>query len=168
MKPESMKKTILHGVTLVLGVLVLGFLALPYFAGKEIQGLGSVPSQTGYDLLDFSNVTSDSPVFSAVSTLLLVIAACVVVLSAILALLNDFNLIKNETFKKVVNLTLLVSAVLVTIFAILNMIACPTYISDQVGMDTKFTAGWAGLVLNLVCGLGATAAVVLARDKKQN
>lgn len=166
MKPESMKKTILHGVTLVLGVLVLGFLALPYFAGKTIEGAGSIPSQTGYDLLDFSNVTETSPVFSAVSTLLLVIAACVVVLSAILALLNDFNLIKNETFKKVVNWALLASAVLMTIFAILNMIACPTYISDQ-GIDMFYTAGWAGLVLNLICGLGATASVVLARDKKQ-
>lgn len=163
-RPENLTKTILHGLTAVFGVLILGFLALPYLAVKAVSALG-IPAmtKTGYDFLDFStpNPTSDQT-FCAVVMLLLVLFACVLIVSAVLSLLCDFGIISNEKFAKVVKWLSIVTAVIVFALAVLNIVACTNLASATnkpfaAANISPASASIVGLVLNLLCAGGATA-----------
>lgn len=172
-KPENLTKTILHALSAVFGALILGFLALPYIAIKAVQALG-VPAmnKTGYDFLDFStpNPTSEQT-FCAVVVLLLVIFACVLIVSSILTLLCDFGIIKNEKVSKIMKLLSLISAVVVLVLTVLNFVACSNLVSAtnkpfQVAKLSPASMGTIGLVLNLICGAGATASSAYNNFKK--
>ena len=172
-RPENLTKIILHGLTAAFGILILGFLALPYLAVEAVAALG-IPamSKTGYDFLDFStpNPTSEQT-FCAVVVLLLVIFACILIVSAILSLLSDFGVVVNEKFAKVVKWLSLVSAVIVFVLAVLNIVACTNLVSATNKPFSAFnaspaSASIAGLVLNLLCAGGATACTLYSTIRK--
>lgn len=173
-KPENLTKTILHGLTAVFGVLILGFLALPFISIDAVAAMGMpASSKVGYDFLDFStpNPTSEE-IFCAVVTLLLVIFACVLIVSAILSLLGDFGIISNEKFAKATKWLNVISALIVLVLTVLSFVACTNLVSSLnenykqlLKVELVHTA-FAGLALNLICGAGASACALYNTFKK--
>lgn len=172
-KPNNLTKTILHCAIAVCGVLVLAFLALHFINVEAVSAAGMGAShKIGYDFLDFSNPNPTSnEVFVAVVTLLLVIFACILTISAVLAILGDFGVISNQTFTKVVKWLVVASAVAVLLLTVLHFVACSNIVSDNnaplkvLGISPVKLAP-AGLVLNLLCGAGATASALFVALKK--
>ena len=172
-KPNNLTKTILHCATALLGVLILGFLALPFISVEAVPAIMMPESQkVGYDFLDFStpNPTSNQ-VFIAVTTLLVVIFACLLIVSAILALLGDFGVISNEKCAKIVNWLTVALACAVLVLTVLHFVATSNIVSDNNKQFALFQLepvklALAGLVLNLICGAGATACALYNAIKK--
>lgn len=95
-KPANLVKTILHGAIGLFGVLILGFMGLPY-----MSAMGE--SQIYYDILDFSTPNpTTKQTFACIVVLLLVIFACIMIVASVLALLGDFGVVSNEVYAKVV------------------------------------------------------------------
>lgn len=175
-KPANLVKTILHGAIGLLGVLILGFLGLPY-----ISALGE--TKNAYDILDFSTPNpTTKQTFACVVVLLLVIFACLMIVASVLALLGDFGVVSNEVYAKVVKWVLFASVLAVLVLTILNIVACTGVVAEtnetidqlnqyyaslgQPVVLPKATSGIAGMVLNILCGAGATACVSYSTFKK--
>ncbi len=184
-KPANLVKTILHGVIGVLGVLILGFLGLPFVTMEGYTVMGqSVPAmkQTGYDILKSNNPEpTTKEVFLYVVVLLLVIFACLMIVASILALLDDFGVIANEVYTKAVKWALFASVLAVLVLTVLSVVACTSVVAetnDALKLQNKqLTAlgmaaipyaktGLAALILNIICGAGATACVGYSTFKK--
>ncbi|MGN1200779.1 MAG: hypothetical protein ACI4R8_00745 [Candidatus Caccovivens sp.] len=162
----NVMKLVWDGLTLVLGGLLLGLIALPhwalYVAGNMVDGA----NVSGYDLIDFGE-GSDAGV--AVVLLLLVVFASVLVLGAILKLLADLKVVKNSTFAKVANWVMLVSALAVAVLAIVNIITVSVYcgnnstiIADKV---SGAVASWGTLIVNGILGVGTVVTSMLSVRK---
>ncbi len=185
-KPTNLVKTILHGAIGLLGVLILGFLGLPYItqAAYSIPAMGvdaPATSMTGYDVLDSNNPNpTTKETFLYVVVLLLVIFACLMIVASVLALLEDFGVVSNAVYGKVVKWALFASVLTVLVLTVLNIVACTGVVAEKNElvdtMNGQLTAlgitvpyvktGLAALVLNVICGAGATTCVGLATFKR--
>ncbi len=183
-RPENLTKTILHAVIGALGVLILGFLGLPYVTQAAYSIMGTenpALKSSGYDVLDSNNPDPTAKeTFLYVAVLLLVIFACIMIVSAVLALLDDFGVVSNEMYSKVVKWVLFASALAVLVLTILNIVACTGVVAEKNELvDTTnkqlssygvsipaVKTGLISLILNLICGAGATACAAYNTFKK--
>lgn len=155
-------------LTMVLGAVILGFVALPHIKAEVstsiLGGASEATTTSGYSLISFEE---GADVGMAVVLLLLVIFASLLIVSAILKLLCDLKVIKNITFLKVAKLLMLVCAAAVAVLAIVNIITVSTYCSSVGGDLIKVGtyAVWATLIVNAIIGVGSLITSALAVRK---
>ena len=136
------KSLVLNSVVAVLAVLMLSFMACDY---------------AGIDAFYFLNfLESGVPaeyVALAVFTLLFLLAVCLLIVTAVLRVLVDCKVIKNEKFAKAMKVASLVLTVLALAFAVVVMI-CLLVIGASLG--------WA-MIVSLVLAVAALVLVILNR-----
>ena len=170
-RPENLTKTILHAVIGALGVLILGFLGLPYVTQAAYSIMGTenpALKSSGYDVLDSNNPDPTAKeTFLYVAVLLLVIFACIMIVSAVLALLDDFGVVSNEMYSKVVKWVLFASALAVLVLTILNIVDTMNKQHASYGVVIPAVkTGLISLILEMICGAGATACAAYNTFKK--
>ena len=164
------RNAILHGVTALCSALVFAFFALPYL-GTNLD-LPVDTSISGYKFLDtFLHMegSNTTVTFGVVIGLIFLIVAGLTLVSAVLALLCDFEVITNEQVANVVRWATLVLAVLLAVVAVLNLIACALVAAEMnrlAGNVSIYVAGWALTVITTVLGLGACGTTAYAHFKK--
>ncbi len=192
-------KTILHGVTAIFSALVFAFFALPFYSttmtvaeGYEsyLPNFGLTSGTTkvnGYDfIIDSlkSTESSSTGAFAVIMALITLIVAGLAFVMAVVALLNDFEVIKNEKVEKVIDCAFFAVVVVFALVCILNLVGNVVLFNNDVlsnveeansvlalySIDGSMTAsaGWALSILTLVCGLGAVATTSYAKFKKEN
>lgn len=154
-------------LTLLLGGLLLGFVALPHIKGEvssSIIGASGSTMTSGYSLINFDEGAN---VGVAVVLLLLVIFASLMVLCAVVSLLCDFKIIKNAMLIKVSKWMMLVLAGCITILAIVNMITVSNACSSAGGELIKAGtyAIWGTLVVNAIISLASVFTSALSLKK---
>ena len=190
------RNTILHGIGALLSVLVYAFFALPYYTVKVspdsiVEGAKTagvpVGSTSGYNFLKTAlKQTSGSATstFATVMALLTLIVAGITFCACVVALLNDFEVIKNEKAVKVTNIILLVSSILLSLCCILNLIGNACFESGDLqdrlagakmllaslGGTLTTSAGWALTVITSLLAFGtcATSCIKSFKNKKEN
>lgn len=188
-------KTILHGVTAIFSALVFAFFALPFYSttvtvaeGYESYlptfGLTSGTTKVnGYDfIIDSlkSTESSSTGAFAVIMALITLIVAGLAFVMAVVALLNDFEVIKNEKVVKVLDWAVFAVIVVFALSCILNLVGnlvlvandvqdgvdLLNYILESYGATATSSAGWALTILTLICGLGAVGTTSYAKFKK--
>lgn len=154
-------------ITLILGGAILGFLALPYLkSSATFAGSTTTSTVSGYELINFSDGYETGV---AVVLLLLTIFASLLIFASILKLLADLKVVKDATFKKVANLSFVLSALAVAVLVITSIIIVPvSYTGNDLSFGSssvKWGAGWAALVINTLVGCGVFITSVLATRK---
>lgn len=176
------RNTILHGVGALLSVLIYAFFALPYYtikispkeivAGAQNAGVPS-GSTNGYDFLKNALKQSGGAVatFATVMALITLIVAGITLLACVVALLNDFQVIKNEKAVKIINIALIVSSILLSLCCILNLISNACFVNGDLqdklaGANALLTslngslstsAGWALTIITTLLAFGTCA-----------
>ncbi len=151
-------------LTIALGGLLLGFLALPHIS---VQLLGSELSSTnGYSLIDFSD-GADTGV--AIVLLLLVIFLCLMVLGAIIQMLCGLGVFQSESVAKFAKFVMTISALAVAVLAIVNIITVASSCNAEEGLVsgelTGTVAVWATLIINAVIGVCAFVSSLFSAKK---
>lgn len=167
---KNAKNVILNSLSLVLGVLILVFLAMPHY----VLDL-TVTSQTanGYDLLNFEG--SSLSIFIDVSLLFMIIFASLLILASIGGLLSNFGVVRGKTFAKASRMIALVSSILLALFAMFALAgigydaatATKFNIGDQVfdvGEIIPLSAGW-GVIVNFILALAILVCEVFNKMK---
>lgn len=150
---KSTKKLGLDLLLLILSAGTFGLLALPYVKYEVSSVLGSTQSTTsGYELLNFE---ANSGVATVI--LLLIIFASLLILMCVLKMLVDCGVVKNSMAGKIASFGTVCVAFAVLVMTIVNIIVIPSSCSAG-GFGSYFSAGsyagWLGLILTLVLGLG--------------
>lgn len=163
-KQNNLLKWIMNIATVVLTVLLIGFIALPHIEGFLLGE--SVGTQSGYDCISFGD---GDPKGVATVLLLLVIFACLLALTAILKILADTGVVKSAKFAKVVNIVLVVLSVITAILAIVNIITVATYCNDNyaavAGKDNGLVACFGTLIVNAIIACVTIATSVVSIKK---
>lgn len=161
-------KVLWNGLTVVLGALLLAFIALPHVKLEVSTGLlggaSEAESYSGYSLISFQD-GYDTGV--AVVLLLLVIFASLLVLSAVVKTLCDAKVIKNATVLKVASWATMLLSVVVAVLAIVNIITISSFCSS---VENKlFSAGkyamWGSLIVNAIIAVATVPTSVLSLKK---
>ena len=142
------KSLIMNSVVGVLSVLMIVFLACNYAEGA-----------TGFNILDFLQMANYLPaeyVVLAVANLFFLIVACLLVVVAVLNVLADCNVIKNEKFVKAMNVTKLVLTIVAVAFALVTMICL---------LVIGVALGWA-MIINLILAVAALVVVIVNKFVK--
>ncbi len=186
------RNTILHGVSALLSVLIYAFFALPFYsvnvlpeAAVESAKNAGVPigSTNGYDFLKTALKQTSGTATSTFATamaLITLIVAGITFLACVFALLNDFEVIKNEKVVKIANLVVLVSTVLLSLSCILNLIGNACFVSGDLNdrlapvntmlaslnASLSITAGWALTIITSLLALGSCASSCVEQFKK--
>lgn len=165
---KSSFKLIMDLVTILLGGLLLGFVALPhvsYEASSGIIGGGVSTSSSGYDLINFEEGANTGV---AVVLLLIVIFASLLVLFGLLKLLTDSGTVKSSVASKVMNFGLVICALALTALVIANIFTVSNACSAVDG-GSFFQAGsyavWATLIVNAILGVGSLVTSLFAWKK---
>lgn len=153
---KNMIKILMDFLTLCLGAVVLGFVALPHisFAVSSVIGKGNATT-SGFELISFEKGDNISV---AVVLLLLVIFASMLIAFALLKMLVDGGVIKNKTISKVASFGMIVSALWVAGFAVANCITIPVACADKsfnLGnlVSTGIYAVWGSIIVNAILGI---------------
>ncbi len=140
---KDVKTTIMHAISLVVGVLSYVFLSQPYLA----------PVSNGYDIIDgLFNSTGGTAASTmmALSTFFISIVAGLLIISSIYGLLVSFNVVKNDKLTKIFKIVDLVLASLLAVFGMITLISTSAYISDvagdMAGLGITLSIGWAEIV----------------------
>ena len=146
---KNAKNVILNSLSLVLGVLILVFLAMPHYTIDLVLTSENI---AGYDLLSFEG--SSINVFIDVSLLFMIIFACILILSSICALLANFGVIKGKTFAKATRFVSLISSIILALFALFALAGIGYNAANPVGdVDISdvnpMSAGW-GVIVNFI------------------
>ena len=146
---KNAKNVILNSLSLVLGVLILVFLAMPHYTIDLVLTSENI---AGYDLLSFDG--SSISVFIDVSLLFMIIFACILILSSICALLANFGVVKGKTVVKSIRFVSVVSAILLALFALFALAGIGYNAANPVGdVDISdvnpMAAGW-GVIVNFI------------------
>lgn len=150
-------KVLLDFVTLVLGGLILGFIALPHLKAETGVVIGTVTNNySGFSLINFDG--NDKSV--AIVLLLLTIFASLLILFAFLKLLVDAKVIKNSAFAKFTSFALGLTALAVLALEIANCITIPIAVEDSsfsLGgvISSGIYAVWATIIINAILSLGS-------------
>lgn len=157
---------------IVSGALVLGLLALPFLMLKGVD-IGGVVSTSNtslgscYDLITATDVSNSALLASQIFLILVLAAACAVVLLGIVDLIGAF------TGKKAFNVTFIsrMVSVLFVAFAVAAFISIVAYVA-QSGIDITETSGFdiyqigTGYIMALVFSVVALLASFVAKTKK--
>ncbi len=178
-------KTILHGITALCSALVFAFFALPWYSitvtPEAFAEYGS--SYNGYTFLKEALQSTDSTstcAFATFMALITLIVAGLAFVMAVVALLADFEVIKNEKVVKVLDWAVFAVIVVFALSCILNLVGnlvlvandvqdgvdLLNYILESYGATATSSAGWALTILTLICGLGAVGTTSYAKFKK--
>ena len=147
---KNLRSVLMNAALAVLAVLVVVFASQPYLT---FSIMGFSVSGSGFDMIDFSGTTKNS--LLAVAVLLTVIAAGLLFVAAVLNILVDCGVVKNEKFAKVARLLNVVTAVVTALFAVFALIMTIVNAKDA-GMKT----GWAAIV-NVVLAVLAPVVVLV-------
>ena len=153
-------KAVVMNVVLVL-VSVLGFV---FMSQAYMTALGS--TGVGYEFVDMK-VSGMGSNFSLVkaSVFINIIVLSLVAVVAIVNLLVNFNVIKNDKLAKVLNLVNVVLTVLFVVSAVLALVGMNGIVADSMGFGKLGWAVIANLVLAVVGAIVAVANLVLNRKK---
>ena len=163
---KSALKLIMDFVTLILGGLVLAFLALPHVNTKASSGfLGGEISKTtsGYSLISFEEGANTGV---SVVLLLIIIVASLLVLASLVKILADTGVVK--TTSKTVGIVMAVFALALTALLIANIFtvsgAC-----NMGGFGDLFQAGTepvlATLIVNAIIGFASLVTSLVSIKK---
>ncbi len=187
-------KTILHGITALCSALVFVFFALPYYTTtttiaeeyKIVAGeYGLVSGTTSYNGYDFISNAFQNPestatgVFGVIIALITLIVAGIAFITAVVAILGDTGVIKNERVVSVVEWIAFAVMVVLAIACVLNLVGNFVVFGNDVqnkvdsvnglGIATmSASAGYTLSILTLICGLGAIGTTTFAKFKKEN
>lgn len=164
----NVMKLVWDALTLALGGLLLGFIALPHAMSEgTLFGHTTTTTVSGYELINFGD-GYDTGV--AVVLLLLTIFASLMVLGAIMKLLADLRVVNNNTFAKVATWMMLLCALAVAVLAIVNIITVSTaYTGDSLTIGSLASANWGAswgtLIVNGILGVGSLVTGLLSARK---
>lgn len=165
---KNMFKILMDMLTLALGAIVLGFVALPHINISVSSALGGASrSSSGFDLISFEEGAN---IGVSIVLLLLVIFASLLIAFSVLKILTDSKVVKNSTVAKVASFGLIVLSLLVAGFAIANCITIPVACADKsfnVGnvLSSGVYAVWGAIIVNAVLGIGSFVASVFTLKK---
>ena len=157
---KNVKSLLVNGAIALVGVLVLVFLSQAYLsvAGNSIG--------SGYDMMEIYSGALARYIVLALANIFLCVVACLIVVAAVLSMLADCGVIKNEKFAKVVGSSKLVLTILAVVFAVLSLVML--IVINEKDMYGMASMGWA-LIVNLVLvvlGLAVAVAGKLLNKKK--
>lgn len=151
---KNLKKIIIDVIMLICPILLYVFMSQSYVVGNvSILGQSTQGSlASGFDLINFEG--NDAATFNAVCLLLTCIFAGILMLSALVSLLADFKIIKNNMVVKAVSILKFISIVVIFITTIASLIYVASEYSKQVGVEgANISAGadWA-VIVNMILG----------------
>lgn len=171
------KNAIFHGLTALCSGLVYAFFALPFVTvTTEVASKSSSETTSGYKFLEQVLKATESGTnnakFATYMALIMLIVAGIVFLCSVVALLCDFEVIKNDLVAKIANWAVFATSVLLVIFAVLTMISNAIYVSKDIqanfdamnkvsetlgGAGAKMTAsaGWLMTIISTLLGIGS-------------
>lgn len=143
-------------LTIVLGGLLLGFMALPH---QKLLVFGEeASSATGYQLITFEEGTNTG---IAIVLLLITIFAALMVLGGFMKVLADASLVKSKLFAKVAKFVMLISALATLVLLIVSMILIASASDGAPDKLTNKVSGWVAVWMTLIVNacLGGVAFV---------
>ncbi len=150
--------TIMNGAAIVLSVLLFVFLSQPHITrDMSITTLNT----TGYDMIEHYVEGNSNQVMIAVSLIFISILAAVIILCAILNILVNMGLIKNNKVGRIINLINIVSSIVMFVFALIAIILVGVEVSDANQLAEISSVGW-GLILNFIISFAMMIITYLA------
>lgn len=145
----KLRSVLMNTAVALFAVLLLVFTSQAFMSYSV---MGFTISRSGYDCINFSGTTKTS--LMAVAILLTVLAACLLFVAAVLNILVDCGVVKNEKFAKVARLLNVVLAVVTAVFAVFALVMTIVNVKDTGIMKT----GW-GVIANVVLAVLAPVVV---------
>ena len=143
---KNIKSILTNSISIIIGILIYVFLSQNFFSySVNIAGAPTTGTQTGYQLIRQLFEGGDSTMTSTcmvVSLFIISILAGLVIICSIYNLLTNLNVIKvnNEKLNKGINITHIVLASLVAIFAIIAISCTAGYLNNGLDMSIATTA----------------------------
>ncbi len=143
---KNIKSILTNSISIIIGILIYVFLSQNFFSySVNIAGAPTTGTQTGYQLIRQLFEGGDSTMTSTcmvVSLFIISILAGLVIICSIYNLLTNLNVIKvnNEKLNKGFNVTNIVLASLVAIFAIVAISCTAGYLNNGLDMSIATTA----------------------------
>lgn len=143
---KNIKSILTNSISIIIGILIYVFLSQNFFSySVNVAGTPTTGAQTGYQLIRQLFEGGDSTMTSTcmvVSLFIISIFAGLVIICSIYNLLTNLNVIKinNEKLNKGINITNIVLASLVAIFAIIAISCTAGYLNNGLDMSIATTA----------------------------
>ena len=143
---KNIKSILTNSISIIIGILIYVFLSQNFFSySVNVAGTSTTGAQTGYQLIRQLFEGGDSTMTSTcmvVSLFIISIFAGLVIICSIYNLLTNLNVIKinNEKLNKGINITNIVLAGLVAIFAIIAISCTAGYLNNGLDMSIATTA----------------------------
>lgn len=143
---KNIKSILTNSISIIIGILIYVFLSQNFFSySVNVAGTPTTGAQTGYQLIRQLFEGGDSTMTSTcmvVSLFIISILAGLVIICSIYNLLTNLNVIKvnNEKLNKGFNVTNIVLASLVAIFAIVAISCTAGYLNNGLDMSIATTA----------------------------
>ena len=143
---KNIKSILTNSISIIIGILIYVFLSQNFFSySVNVAGTPTTGAQTGYQLIRQLFEGGDSTMTSTcmvVSLFIISIFAGLVIICSIYNLLTNLNVIKinNEKLNKGINITNIVLAGLVAIFAIIAISCTAGYLNNGLDMSIATTA----------------------------
>ena len=143
---KNIKSILTNSISIIIGILIYVFLSQNFFSySVNVAGTPTTGAQTGYQLIRQLFEGGDSTMTSTcmvVSLFIISIFAGLVIICSIYNLLTNLNVIKinNEKLNKGINITHIVLASLVAIFAIIAISCTAGYLNNGLDMSIATTA----------------------------
>lgn len=143
---KNIKSILTNSISIIIGILIYVFLSQNFFSySVNVAGTSTTGAQTGYQLIRQLFEGGDSTMTSTcmvVSLFIISILAGLAIICSIYNLLTNLNVIKvnNEKLNKGFNITNIVLASLVAIFAIIAISCTAGYLNNGLDMSIATTA----------------------------
>lgn len=160
---KNLKNILTNVGSIVIGVLLYVFLALPYANVSIPSGFGTINSSaSGYDMISdgFGKGADGKSVMLALSNIFIAILAAVIILIAVYKLLVALNVLKTNKLTKSLNIAYLVSTILVLVFSVIAIGCNGGLCADLNVVVNVASIGWA-CILNLILSAVLTAIALL-------
>ena len=143
---KNIKSILTNSISIIIGILIYVFLSQNFFSySVNVAGTPTTGAQTGYQLIRQLFEGGDSTMTSTcmvVSLFIISIFAGLVIICSIYNLLTNLNVIKinNEKLNKGINITNIILASLIAIFAIIAISCTAGYLNNGLDMSIATTA----------------------------
>ncbi len=162
---KNIKSLIANGFMILMSVLAFVMMSQPYSVVNLPAQMGGKQVSNGFDFikhLDLLQNNNDKLI--AASIILILILASILIISAILNILVDFDIIKNQKLAKILGIVNIVSSVLILVFFICIIGALADQQKDAVALMPMLkgltSLGW-GIIVNIVLSVLSLAAAVV-------
>ncbi len=161
---RNLKNLLTNGVLMLLSVLGLVFISQPYSVVNLPAQMGGKQVTNGFDFIkNLDLIESSNDKLIAASIILIIILSSVLIVSAILNILINFDIIKNEKLAKILGILNLVVAVLVLVFFVCIIGALADEQADAVALMPMLKGltglGW-GIIVNIVLAVITVATAI--------